>query len=146
MSINIIKLVVGIDNLDDFALWQSQERVIFEGQQVNIVRTRYKPKQADDILRTGGSIYRVMKSRILCRQQIIGFDSYESRDKGTQCLILTDTDIIKTQNMPYRPFQGWRYLDAAKAPKDNGLYIIGESEDETPPPEMENALKEAGLL
>ncbi|NCQ89239.1 MAG: DUF1489 domain-containing protein [Alphaproteobacteria bacterium] len=146
MSIHMIKLVVGIDNLDDFALWQAQERVMFEGQEANVVRTRFKPKQADDIIRTGGSIYRVIKSRIVCRQEIIGFGSYESMDRGTQCLILTDTDIIQTQSMPYRPFQGWRYLDQAKAPKDRGLYVIGQDNDEAPPPEMEEALKEAGLF
>ena len=77
--------------------------------------------------------------------EIIGFDTYESDDRGTQCLILTDTDVIQTQSMPYRPFQSWRYLDPAKAPKDRGLYVIGQAE-EAPPREMENELREAGLL
>lgn len=146
MTLNMIKLVVGIDALDDFALWQSQERVLFEGQEANIVRTRFKPKRADEILKTGGSIYRVIKSRVVCRQEIVGFDTYESHDRGTQCLILTNTDIIQTQSMPYRPFQGWRYFDQAKAPKDRGLYVIGQNNDELPPADMEDDLKEAGLF
>ncbi len=146
MAVNMIKLVVGIDSLEDFALWQAQEYMMFEEQQANIVRTRFKPKRADEILKTGGSIYRVIKNRIVCHQKIIGFDIYESADKGTQTLILTDTEIIQTQSMPHRPFQGWRYFDQAKAPKDRGRYIIGKDQEEAPPPEMEEALKDAGLL
>lgn len=152
MSLNIIKLVVGIDTLDEFALLQKNgaERVIFDGingeQEANIVRTRYKPKRADDILRSEGSIYRVIKGRICCRQQIIGFDTYESKDKGTQCLILTDNKIIQTQSMSHRPFQGWRYFEESKAPKDRGVYVPRKGQDNAPPPEIGNALKDAGLL
>tara|TARA_B100000508_G_scaffold125984_1_gene110247 strand:+ start:174 stop:656 length:483 start_codon:yes stop_codon:yes gene_type:complete len=152
MSVHMIKLVVGSDSLEDFALWQQQgaERVIFDGingeQEANIVRTRYKPKRADEILSSGGSIYRIIKGRICCRQQIVGFDTYESADKGTQCLILTDTKIIQTQSSAHRPFQGWRYFDNAKAPHDRGEYIAGKIQNEVPPPEIEEALKGAGLL
>ncbi|MEM9470252.1 MAG: DUF1489 family protein, partial [Pseudomonadota bacterium] len=67
MTTHMIKLVVGLDSLEEFALWQEQERVLFEGQEANIVRTRFKPKKADEILKTGGSIYRVIKSRVVCR-------------------------------------------------------------------------------
>lgn len=146
MTVHMIKLVVGIDTIEEFALWQAQERVVFDGQEVNLVRTRFKPKRAEEIIKTGGSIYRVIKSRVVCRQEIVAFETYESHDRGTQCLILTDTDIIQTQSMPYRPFQGWRYFDEAKTPKDRGLYVIGEDNDEAPPPEMEEELKNLGLL
>ena len=152
MGINMIKLVVGVDSLEDFALLQEKgaERVIFNGingeQEANIVRTRYKPKRADEILSSGGSIYRVIKGRICCRQKVIGFDTYESKEKGTLCLILTDTKIIQTQSMFHRPFQGWRYFEQSKAPKDRGLYVLGQGQNEAPPPEIENALKDAGLL
>ena len=150
MTVHMIKLVVGIDTLEEFAAWQAQERVIFDGidgeQEANLVRTRYKPKRADEILKTRGAIYRVIKNRIVCHQKIIGFDSYEDPIKGSQSLILTDTEIIQTHSMPYRPFQGWRYFDEAKAPKDRGVYVLGQDDDEVPPPEMEDALKDAGLL
>ncbi len=146
----MIKLVVGIDTLEDFAEWQAQERVVFDGingeQEANLVRTRYKPKRADEILKTGGSIYRVIKNRIVCYQKIIGFDSYEDPVKGSQSLILTDTEIVQTQSMPYRPFQGWRYFDEAKAPKDREVYVLGQENDDAPPPEMEEELKNLGLL
>jgi len=145
MAIHMIKLVVGIDTLEDFTAWQAQERVMFEGQEANIVRTRFTPKRAGEILKTGGSIYRVIKNRIVCRQEIIGFDTYESQDKGTQSLILTHTDIIETISTPHRPFQGWRYFDAAKVPKDKGLYVLGQVQNALPP-EMEADLREAGLL
>jgi hypothetical protein len=150
MTVHMIKLVVGIDNLEEFAAWQAHERVIFDGihgeQEANLVHTRYKPKREDEILKTGGSIYRVIKNRVVCHQRIIGFDTYEDPIKGKQSLILTDTEIIQTHSMPYRPFQGWRYFDEAKAPKDRGIYVLGQDDSDAPPPEMEEELKNLGLL
>jgi hypothetical protein len=145
MTIHLIKLVVGVDDLDHFLEVQQNGVVDFEGGPANAVRTRFKPKRADEILETGGSLYRVIKNRIQCRQKILGFDSYESKDKGTQCLIMVEPQIIQTISKPKRPFQGWRYLEPSAAPRDRGIYL-GDGQREEIPPEMEEQLKEAGLL
>ncbi|MEM6812020.1 MAG: DUF1489 domain-containing protein [Pseudomonadota bacterium] len=145
MSLHMIKLVVGIDNLDDFYEWQRAHIFDYDGVPANIVRTRFKPKAADEILQSGGSIYRVMKRRILCRQKIIGFEQAESADRGTQCLIMCDTEIIQTYSKPKRPFQGWRYLKPEDAPKDRGIYQ-GGGQLEDIPPDLEKELMESGLL
>ena len=142
----MIKLVVGIDTLDAFAQYQDVERVIFDGQEANIVRTRYKPKRADEILDSGGSIYRVIKGRICCRQKIIGFDVSEDLNGKPQCLIMTDTQIMQTHAAHHRPFQGWRYFKEADLPEDRGIYVIGQDEGAQLSPEMEAELKAAGLL
>jgi len=145
MAQHIIKLVVGIETLDDFFHWQREYVFDYEGTPANIVRTRFKPKQADEILKTGGSIYRVIKNKIVCRQKILGFEKTESDDKGTQCLIMCDTEIIQTYSTPKRPFQGWRYLKQEQAPKDRGIYL-GDGQREEIPPELEAELMESGLL
>jgi len=144
-QMNMIKLVVGIDDLDDFFNWQQEHVYDYNGTPANIVRTRFQPKQADDILKTNGSIYRVIKNKIVCRQKIIGFEKMETEDNGTHCLIMTDTDIVQTYSTPKRPFQGWRYLKQEQAPKDRGLYLGGGEREEIPP-ELEAELSESGLL
>lgn len=145
MTVHIIKLVVGASDLEDF--FQIQKACVFDydGVPANACNTRYKPKQADEILATGGSLYRVIKNRIVCRQKIIGFEAIETPDKGSQCAIITEHPIIQTIVKPKRPFQGWRYFKPSDAPKDRGIYT-GGGEFEEIPPEMEDDLKEAGLL
>lgn len=144
MALNMIKLVVGVDDLDEFLAIQKASLVDYNGVPANVVRTRFKPKRGDEIL-NGGSIYRVIKNKIQCRQRVIGFESTESVDRGTQCLIMVEPEIIQTYSTPKRPFQGWRYLEAKAAPKDRGLYL-GDNEREEIAPELENELREAGLL
>lgn len=144
-KVHMIKLVVGIDTLEDFYNWQQRDIYDYEGATANVVNTRFKPKAAEEILKTGGSIYRVIKNKIVCRQKIIGFDKWDSPDKGTQCLIVCDPDIIQTYSTPKRPFQGWRYLKPEQAPKDRGIYL-GEGQREEIPPDLEEELFESGLL
>ena len=140
----MIKLVVGVSDLDEFLHIQQNSIVEFEGQPVNAVNTRFKPKRADEVL-NGGSLYRVIKNKISCRQKIIGFGSWESPDKGTQTLIMVEPKIIQTISTPKRPFQGWRYLEPAAAPRDRGIYL-GDGQSEEIPAELEDDLKAAGLL
>lgn len=47
---------------------------------------------------------------------------------------------MEVESRPCKPFQGWRYLEAANAPVDRRK---GEQE---PPPEMAEELRRLGLL
>ncbi len=144
MALNMIKLVVGVDDLDQFLEIQQDNVFDYHGVPANAVWTRYKAKRADEIL-NGGSIYRVIKNKIQCRQKIIGFDMVETAEKGTQCMIIVEPDIIQTYSTPKRPFQGWRYFEGAAVPKDRGIYL-GNNQREEIEPELENQLRESGLL
>ena len=143
-SSHIIKLVAGIDNLDDFYAIQQMEIIDYHGQLAVPCWTRYKPKQAEDILRDGGSIYRVLKNRIQCRHKILGFEMVETTHNGTRCMIVQSAEMIQTVSTPRRPFQGWRYLKPTDIPRDIGPYIPGTKN--SIPPEMEQDLKDAGLF
>ncbi len=138
----MIKLVVGADDLRHFAQIQKREQIEFKGALASPVRTRNMPRRAEDLL-DGGSIYRVIKNRIVCRQRIIGFDQIQDPIKGTMSLIITDPEIIATFPTAKRPFQGWRYLESSAVPKDQGIFNI---DDERPPAEMEKELAALGLL
>jgi hypothetical protein len=119
--------------------------MVFHGQKVNIVRTRYKPKRADEMIASGGSIYRVIKGQICCRQRIIGFDTMDDGQGGSKCLILVDMALIRTLRVAKRPFQGWRYLNAADAPADLGPYNPAQKEDD-PALQTQAQLVALGLL
>ncbi len=145
MSIHLIKLVAGVPDLHSFYEWQQNEVFDYHGTAAVPCWTRYKPKRADEILREGSSIYRVIKNRIQCRHKIIGFEMVETKDKGTRCMIVQDAQMIKTVHMPRRPFQGWRYLKPCDIPPDCHIYDGLATQNEIPP-DMEAELKEAGLL
>jgi len=147
MSTDIIKLVVGIDSLEDFVAWQKKERHEYDGQDANLIHTRYCPKQADEILRSGGSAYRVIKGRTCCRQKILGFEQIQRTDGSKACVIYTDTQIIETYHKPQRAFQGWRYLKNENRPKDLGVYDASTRKTvQDMPAELVSELREAGLL
>ena len=143
MSIHIIKLVVGVEDLADFAERQKHEMVDYYGQTAVPCWTRYAPKRAEEIVREGGSIYRVIKNRIQCRHKILGFEMVETKEKGNMCMIMQSAEMIRTVSTPKRPFQGWRYLKPADAPRDIGVFT---GEEDEAPEEMAEHLRAAGLL
>ena len=148
MTVNIIKLIVGCADMEEYAQWQDRQEIPYEGAESGRAvpcLTRFMPKRGEEVLKTGGSLYRVLKSRVVCRQKICGFEMVKTAHKGTMCAIMLEPEIITTVNTPQRPFQGWRYFDVVKAPEDRGVYILGEDHDE-PPEEMADELRKAGLL
>lgn len=140
---NIIKLVVGLADLREY--YNHSQTMIFDyhGQEATPCWTRYKPKRGDEIIKSGGSIYRVIKNRIVCRHKILGFEIIENTAKGKMCMIVQDAQMIETVHMPKRAFQGWRYLKPSDVPADRGVY---SGEDEGIPDDIALGLKEAGLL
>lgn len=143
MALHMIKLVVGLDDLASYAKWQAQDLYDFEGGKANVMHTRNWPRQQNELL-DGGSAYRVIKGRIVCRQRIIGFQEGRDAEYGAHCMIMLDPEIIQTVALSHRPFQGWRYLQQKDAPADRGIY--NPANDDPVPAEMEAALRELGLI
>jgi len=108
-SLNISKVAVGCASYD--ALEKRQLSRLTEGC-VPIV-TRFKPKRADELI--GGSIYWIVKHRLVARQAILGF---EERAEDKRIVIRLSPDLIQLRARPKRAHQGWRYLTAEDAPPD----------------------------
>lgn len=142
--INLIKLGVGVGDLFEMQELQKRRYMDYHGQTVFPVWTRRKPVREKELL-AGGSLYRVIKNKIQCRQRILGLEVIEDEEQGNHCLIMVEPEIIETVKLPQRPFQGWRYLDPAKAPKDMGVFDPDAAPEDIPD-DMEEALRATGLL
>ncbi len=140
--LNLIKLCVGTETVEDLALWQAR-RQLERASATALHVTRMWPKRTDELL-DGGSLYWVIKGLVLARQRIVGFEPREGDDGVRRCAILLDPEIIRTAPQPRRPFQGWRYLRAADAPRDLGT---GGAADRAPlPPALMAGLDALGVL
>lgn len=109
--LNITKVAVGcaeIETLRDRLASRAS------GAETFIV-TRFRPTRADELI--GGSIYWIIKHRLVGRQEILGFA--EDPD-GRRCRILLSTDLRPVRAIPRRAHQGWRYLAGPDAPADLG--------------------------
>jgi hypothetical protein len=142
MALHLIKLCVGCDDVDDLASW-IRERLAEKrrlGQEpVHIHRTRMSPKRRDEIL-AGGSLYWVIKGVVRVREPIIDLRPSVDGEGIPHCDIVLSGDLQKVNPLPWRPFQGWRYLEAEKAPRD-----LGKADDALPP-ELVAELDRLGLM
>jgi hypothetical protein len=112
MAIHLIKLCVGCDTIEELQAWQRTR----EPGRTWRVHTRHTPKRAEELLESG-SLYRVFKSVLLCRQRIVGIETL-GEGQTKRCEIVLDPTIVRVAPAPRRPFQGWRYLEPGEAPVD----------------------------
>lgn len=137
--LHLQKLCVGADGPEDLKAWQDTRPDRFGG----IVHvTRMQPKRGAELL-AGGSLYWVMKGAIACRQRIIGLEEVRGEDGIRRCAIVMDRELMRTAPSPRRAFQGWRYLPAADAPPDRGVY---DGLEEDLPEDLRRALAEIGVF
>ena len=139
-KLNLIKLCVGAETVEDLTHWQSQPRAKGPDGLPRHV-TRMWPKREAELL-DGGSLYWVFKGLVLCRQPITRLDEYYREDGVRRCAIVLDPKVTRTAPLPKRPFQGWRYLTGDAAPED----ITGRAARAELPPQVERALAEIGVM
>ncbi len=117
--LHLIKLCVGVDTLEDLSAWQKGRLAELKKKKkpLQLVHiTRQTPKRAGELL-DGGSLYWVIKGQIAARQKLIALRPM-TRNGVPHCGIVYDPKLIATARRFHRPFQGWRYLNAADAPPD----------------------------
>lgn len=138
--LNILKLSVGSDSVEDHEGWQVSQRHRWPpGRAIHV--TRMWPKRETELL-NGGSLYWVIKGLILCRQRIVGLEQVTGGDGISRCAIHLDATIVRTESAPRRPFQGWRYLIPADSPRD---LPKGRDHEDALPHALAQALAEIGL-
>ncbi len=132
MTVHMIRLCVGCDTIDDLLAWHADRAGPWT------LHTRMTPKRADDML-DGGSLYRIFKGVILCRQQILDIRRV-GEGAAARCEMALSPEIIKVEPTPRRPFQGWRYLDPKDAPAD-----LAQGGEAGIPDDLARQLRDAGV-
>ena len=79
------------------------------GGEVRVV-TRMRPKRMAELV--GGSLYWIVKHRLIACQEILRFDD---REDGRIDIVCTD-ELVTVSPIPHRAHQGWRYLEEGDAP------------------------------
>ena len=141
-AVNLIKLAVGVEDIGHLADLQ-RARIA-----QNVARglsahprhiTRMRPRREADLL-DGGSLYWVIKGVIRARQRIVALEEVMGEDGVKRCAIVLDPELRPTEPRAHRAFQGWRYLDPAKAPPD------GRADSADLPADLARDLGDLGLL
>lgn len=137
MALNLIKLCVGAESVEDLKDWVDR-RVRTHGEQVHT--TRMVPKRADEIVGEG-SLYWVIKGSILCRQRLLGVRPFTDPEGISRCDLILEPVIVRVQPRRRGPFQGWRYYEAKDAPPD-----LDTGPTKGMPPDLAKELADLGLL
>ncbi len=138
MTVNIIKLCVGVESIDDLQMWQNKR--LKENKRVYHV-TRMMPRRDAEVL-DGGSLYWVIKGIIQVRQKIVEFEPVTGEDGIKRVMMVFDPELVPVRPAPRRAFQGWRYLNAEDAPPD----LSKSAQRAGIPVEMRAELADLGLI
>ena len=138
MTVHLIKLCVGIAEVEELAAWQARRAKQSKG--VWHV-TRMVPTRAAELV-DGGSMYWVIRGTVLVRQRIEAVERYTDEEGIGRCKLVFDPELVAVQPVPRRAFQGWRYLAPGDAPRD----VPPRSEGDELPPKLRAELAALGLL
>ncbi|MDR3499138.1 MAG: DUF1489 domain-containing protein [Parvibaculum sp.] len=144
MTLHLIKLCVGADDVEDLRSWQAErlaEKRKKKEKPVLAHVTRMVPTRAADIL-DGGSLYWVMKGYIRCRQRLLSIEPFVDGEGIKRCRLVLDPEIVLVRRRERRAFQGWRYFEAKDAPAD----VKGVDDVDDMPEAMRAELEALGLL
>ncbi len=145
MPLNILKLCVGSDSIEDLEEWIESclDQRRRNGELLEHWHTtRMVPTRGAEIV-DGGSLYWVIKGNVQCRQRITEIRPFTDADGIGRCRLMLDRTVVRTEWQPRRAFQGWRYLKQEDAPADFSRGRAGLAEM---PPKLRAELAELGLL
>ncbi len=143
MTLHIIKLAVGIEDVEHLATVQALRlKQARDDGRPAILRhvTRNTPRRAEEVL-DGGSMYWVIKGFVRARQRLVGFEAMTDGEQP-RCGLVLDPKLVATVLRAHRPFQGWRYL----RPEDATPDAVDRAQEIAMPEDMALELRELGLL
>jgi len=146
MALNLIKLCVGCESMQELEGWIKQrmkEKRKRGEKPEHIHRTRTMPKRTAE-LTDGGSLYWVIRGEIACRQRIRDLRPYRDKDGIGRCGIVLEPKVVPVDPRPFRAFQGWRYLAVKDAPPD--LDKAGRGIGLAMPEKLRRELRDLGLM
>jgi hypothetical protein len=142
MALHLLKLCVGADSIRDLEDWIALRKKQTRRHDEHVHTTRMVPKRRAELL-AGGSLYWVIKGQIAARQPLLDLRPVTDAQGIGRCELVLAPSVVAVLPRPFRPFQGWRYLEDNEAPADIGAKFgdIGAM-----PEAMRRELSELGLL
>lgn len=145
MALHLLKLCVGAESIADQEAWIAERRRAAKkaGRPFEQFHTtRMVPKRIAEIL-DGGSLYWVIKGFVAARQELTDIRPFTDTDGISRCHLVLNPELVPVAPRSCRPFQGWRYLPAADAPRD----LTAQDADVSHLPEpLRRELRELGLI
>jgi hypothetical protein len=141
VPLHMLKLCVGVDSIEDLESWVLEKRRRTGADDGHSHVTRMVPKRVEELL-DGGSLFWVIKGQLACRQSFKAIRPFKDGEGIGRCQLVLEPVVVPVTPRPYRPFQGWRYLDPKDAPAD-----LGSGHGlETMPETLRRELVDLGLL
>ncbi|MGO4670497.1 DUF1489 family protein [Bosea sp. 2RAB26] len=145
MALHMLKLCVGAESIRDLEEWVEEQMALMRRlgrREEQTHTTRMVPKRIKEIV-DGGSLYWVIKGQISARQRLTDIRPFTDGEGIGRCHLVMEPVVIPVEPRPFRPFQGWRYLQPKDAPRDIGQHGGDLAEM---PEEMRRELAGLGLL
>lgn len=120
MALHLLKLCVGAESIADLSSWIAERRAAAEAAGRTYEQThttRMVPTRTAELL-DGGSLYWVIKGQIAARQRLTDIRPFTDAEGIGRCHLVMEPVVVPVEPRPFRPFQGWRYLQAKDAPRD----------------------------
>ena len=143
MALHLVKLCVGCDGIEDLAAWirmTTADKVKRGLPPEHVHRTRMMPKRVEEVL-DGGSLYWIIKGQMRVRETIRDLRAVTDAAGVPHCDIVLSGELVEVEARPWRPFQGWRYLEPDRVPRD-----LIDAETADLPVEFLRELANLGLL
>lgn len=138
MTVHLLRVAAGFKSVPELRAWH--DAMASRGRGHGIV-TRNTPKRAAELM-DDGSVFWALSGAVRFRQKILTVETHATTDGTKACFIRLIPGLIDVEPVAQRPFQGWRYLEADKAPADLG-HVEGVQEL---PEALREGLRLAGLL
>ncbi|WP_112664167.1 DUF1489 family protein [Microvirga flavescens] len=122
MPLHLIKLCVGCESISDLEEWIEENKALHRRLRRDYEQThttRMVPKRVEELL-DGGSLYWVIKGQLAARQKLLDIRPFTDGEGIGRCHLVLEPKVVPVEPRPYRPFQGWRYLNQKDAPRDLG--------------------------
>ena len=142
MSLHIVKVAAGISSLA--RLEEIVAQYSYDDPDLGPIMTmssRNRPQRPEVL--DGGSVYWIIKGKIVARAQIVTIRDDERLDGRKGCQICIEPKVILTVPFLKRGFQGWRYMKPEDAPAD---LITNDSDAGKGSIDLAAELQELGLL
>ena len=145
MPVNLIKLAVGAESVDHIRTYQAARMAALGLDATVPVYTRRSPRRVEELL-GGGSLYWVIRGALCVRQRVLDLQTGTDAEGRAHCEIWLNPRLVATRPVPWRPFQGWRYLATADAPSDLPDDLQGAgAEEQGMPAGLASALDALGV-